>query len=88
VALESGWLSDALIKSGALVPVFPDRKGIRVHAHHLVYPEAHGKWSKVECFVGWLRREAGSASNGEKGRGRIKQPSRAPTETGRAPSSR
>jgi LysR family glycine cleavage system transcriptional activator len=40
------------------VPVFPDRKVFQVHAHHLVYPESHGKWSKIVRFVSWLRREA------------------------------
>lgn len=58
-ALESERLAESFIKSGDLVPVFADRKGMRVHAHHVVFPEAHGKWSKVERFVGWLRREAG-----------------------------
>jgi hypothetical protein len=41
-----------------VVPVFPDRKGIPVHAHPLVCPESHGKWNKVVRFVTWLRREA------------------------------
>jgi LysR family glycine cleavage system transcriptional activator len=56
-ALESNRLAEPYLKSGALVPVFPDRKGIRAHAHHLVYPEAHARWGKVERFVAWLRRE-------------------------------
>jgi LysR family glycine cleavage system transcriptional activator len=60
-ALESARLAEASLKKGDLVPVFADRKGIMVHAHHLVYPEAHGKWSKVERFVSWLRREASRA---------------------------
>jgi len=54
VALDSAWLADAALKEGRLVPVFPDRKGIRVHAHHLVYPATHGKWTKVERFKRWL----------------------------------
>jgi LysR family glycine cleavage system transcriptional activator len=57
VALESNRLAEVHLKSGALVPVFPDRKGIRIHAHHIVFPEPHGKWSKVARFVTWLRRE-------------------------------
>ena len=61
-AMESNRLADVHLQSGALVPVFADRKGIRVHAHHLVYPEAHGKWGKVERFVRWLRREAAKAT--------------------------
>ncbi len=58
IALESARLAEASLLNGALVPVFSDRKGIQVHAHHLVYPEAHGKWNKVVRFVNWLRREA------------------------------
>ncbi|HSQ10018.1 MAG TPA: LysR substrate-binding domain-containing protein [Burkholderiaceae bacterium] len=58
VALESARLSEKALSNGDLVPVFADRKGIQVHAHHLVYPESHGKWSKVVRFVTWLRREA------------------------------
>lgn len=57
-ALESSRLAESYLKRGALVPVFPDRKEIAVHAHHLVYPEAHAKWDKVERFVAWVRREA------------------------------
>jgi len=30
---------------------------MRIHAHHIVFPEPHGKWSKVARFVTWLRRE-------------------------------
>lgn len=58
IALESARLAAASLLRGDLVPVFPDRKGIQVHAHHLVYPEAHGKWNKVVRFVKWLRGEA------------------------------
>jgi LysR family transcriptional regulator, glycine cleavage system transcriptional activator len=58
VALESARLSETALSNGDLVPVFPDRKGIQVHAHHLVYPESHDKWNKVVRFVTWLRREA------------------------------
>jgi len=58
VALESNRLAERFIRDGELVPVFPDRKGTRVHAHHIVFPEIHGKWSKVERFVEWLRRVA------------------------------
>src|SRR5512140_361862 len=38
IALESDRLAERHINSGALVPVFPERKGIRVHAHHVVFP--------------------------------------------------
>ena len=57
VALESNRLAESFIRAGDLVPVFPDRKGVRVHAHHLVFPETHAKWGKVERFLTWLRRE-------------------------------
>ncbi len=61
IALESGRLAAASLRRGDLVPVFSDRKGVQVHAHHLVYPAAHGKWKKVAQFVTWLRREAAHA---------------------------
>jgi len=70
VALESARLSEAALQEGDLVPVFPDRKGILVHAHHLVYPEAHGKWNKVVRFVTWLRREAAVQASAPKTRSR------------------
>jgi LysR family glycine cleavage system transcriptional activator len=72
IALESDRLAERLIKSGALVPVFADRKGMRAHGHHVVFPEAHGKWSKVERFLGWLRREAARGPAGEAARTRRK----------------
>jgi len=58
IALESSRLAEVALRRGDLAPVFADRKGIQVHAHHLVYPAAHGKWKKVAQFVAWLRREA------------------------------
>lgn len=65
-ALESSRLADSYLKSGALVPVFSDRKSIPVHAHHLVYPEAHARWGKVERFVAWVRREASAPPRAKK----------------------
>ena len=62
IALESARLAAASLDSGELVPVFTDRKGMQVHAHHLVYPEAHGTWTRVLRFVTWLRREASQFS--------------------------
>ena len=70
VALESDRLAEGYIRSGALVPVFADRKGIRVHAHHLVFPETHAKWGKVERFVRWLRAEGSRPAQQEKGKSR------------------
>ncbi|HTN49165.1 MAG TPA: LysR substrate-binding domain-containing protein [Burkholderiaceae bacterium] len=58
IALESSRLAEVHIANGALVPVFADRKGMRVHAHHIVFPETHGKWGKVQRFVSWLRQQA------------------------------
>jgi LysR family glycine cleavage system transcriptional activator len=72
VALESDRLAEGYIRSGALVPVFADRKGIRVHAHHLVFPEPHAKWGKVERFVRWLRAEGSRPPHPEKGRSRTR----------------
>ncbi|WP_050463196.1 LysR substrate-binding domain-containing protein [Herbaspirillum autotrophicum] len=54
IALDSSWLAEAALADGKLMPAFPDRKGIRVHAHHLVYPATHGKWPKVKRFNDWL----------------------------------
>lgn len=72
LALESNRLAEAHVKSGALVPVFPDGKGVRVHAHHIVFPEPHGKWSKVARFVSWLRREASRTATHARGKNRGK----------------
>jgi LysR family transcriptional regulator, glycine cleavage system transcriptional activator len=71
VALESARLSEKALRNGDLVPVFPDRKGILVHAHHLVYPASHGKWSKVVRFVTWMRRESSCQAPVAKGKGRV-----------------
>lgn len=71
-ALESNRLADVHLSSGTLVPVFPDRKGILVHAHHLVYPEAHGNWTKVVRFVSWLRREASRPPTAARARSRAR----------------
>ncbi|MCS7102075.1 MAG: LysR substrate-binding domain-containing protein [Burkholderiaceae bacterium] len=58
IALESARLAERHLAQGALLPVFADRKGMRVHAHHVVLPAPHAKWSKVARFLQWLRREA------------------------------
>lgn len=63
LALESDRLSEGYVKSGTLAPVFPDKKGVRVHAHHVVFPEPHAKWGKVERFVTWIRKEASRATS-------------------------
>jgi LysR family glycine cleavage system transcriptional activator len=58
IALDSARLAEPYLQRRDLVPVFADRKAIVVHAHHMVYPAAHGKWKKVERFVTWVRSEA------------------------------
>lgn len=62
IALESARMAEAALAQGALVPVFEERRGIEAHAHHLVYPKAHGAWPKVERFVRWIREEAARGS--------------------------
>lgn len=58
IALESNRLAASAIARGDLQPVFPGRTALQVHAHHVVYPGAHGEWTKVRRFVEWLRKEA------------------------------
>jgi len=58
VALDSNRTAGALLKRGDLVPVFSDRKGISVRAHHLVYPRAHAQWERVIKFTQWMREQA------------------------------
>jgi LysR family glycine cleavage system transcriptional activator len=58
IALQSNKLADGLLKNGHLVPVFPGRKGIRVHQHHLVFPAQHANQKRVAKFVSWIRTEA------------------------------
>jgi LysR family glycine cleavage system transcriptional activator len=64
IALESDRMAQKAMQRGELVPVFADRKGVPVHAHHLVYPRSHGQWSRVARFTEWLRAEiAGEGSS-------------------------
>jgi LysR family glycine cleavage system transcriptional activator len=72
IALESNRLAEGYLRSGALVPVFADRKGIRAHGHYVVFPELHGKWGKVDRFVKWLRREASRTPQVERSKSRSK----------------
>ncbi|MDQ2695643.1 MAG: LysR substrate-binding domain-containing protein [Pseudomonadota bacterium] len=57
IALESDRLAEDALGRGLLVPVFPYRKRIQIHAHHLVYPPSHAERSKVSRFVSWIRKE-------------------------------
>jgi LysR family glycine cleavage system transcriptional activator len=57
IALESDRLAEDALGRGLLVPLFPYRKRIQIHAHHLVYPTAHAERSKVARFVSWIRKE-------------------------------
>lgn len=70
VALDSAWLAKGLLDEGRLVPLFPDRKSIRVHAHHLVYPATHGKWPKVKRFTGWMGQQVDAERQEPAGRAR------------------
>lgn len=58
IALDSSRTAGTALKRGELVPVFADRKGMTVRAHHLVYPRAHAQWDRVSKFTQWLREEA------------------------------
>lgn len=60
IALESDRLAERALARGDLAPVFPDRRSIVVHAHHLVYPPAHDNWKKVASFRAWMREQAGA----------------------------
>lgn len=57
IALDSHRTAEGALRRGDLVPVFEDRKGMPVRAHHLVYPRAHAQWERVERFTHWLRAE-------------------------------
>jgi LysR family transcriptional regulator, glycine cleavage system transcriptional activator len=57
IALESDRLAEDALGRGLLVPVFPYRKRIQIHAHHLVYPTSYSQRSKVVQFVSWIRKE-------------------------------
>ena len=58
IALDSNRMAEPALRRGDLIPVFSDLKGIEVQAHHLVFPQQHGKWSRVARFVDWVRAEA------------------------------
>lgn len=58
IALDSDRMAGTALQRGELVPVFEDRKGIPVHAHHLVYPRSHAQWDRVAKFTEWIREEA------------------------------
>lgn len=55
IALDSHRTAEGALRRGDLVPVFEDRKGMPVRAHHLVYPRAHAQWERVDRFSQWLR---------------------------------
>jgi len=57
IALESDRLAEDALGRGLLVPVFPYRKGMQIHGHHLVYPPSHAEHRKVKRFVSWIRGE-------------------------------
>ncbi|HVN36378.1 MAG TPA: LysR substrate-binding domain-containing protein [Casimicrobiaceae bacterium] len=57
IALESNRLAEDALGRGLLVPVFPYRKRVQIHGHHLVYPPSHTERGKVARFVEWIRKE-------------------------------
>ena len=57
IALDSHRTAEGALRRDDLVPVFDDRKGMPVRAHHLVYPRAHAQWERVDRFSQWLRAE-------------------------------
>lgn len=57
IALESDRLAEDAMGRGLLVPMFPYRKRMQIHAHHLVYPSSHAERTKVARFVAWVRKE-------------------------------
>ena len=57
IALDSSRTAESALKRGDLVPVFEDRKGMPVRAHHLVFPRAHAQWDRVMKFTSWLRQQ-------------------------------
>jgi len=57
IALESDRLAEDALGRGLLVPVFPYRKGMQIHGHHLVCPPTHAEHRKVKLFVSWIRAE-------------------------------
>jgi DNA-binding transcriptional LysR family regulator len=59
VALESASIGQSLIASGKLQAVFEDTLSLQVQGHFMVYPARHASRPEVQCFVAWLRGEAG-----------------------------
>ena len=55
IALESAQLARRMVESGAVAYVFSDHKGIRVQAHHVVFPRSHLGRPRVTRFLSWLR---------------------------------
>lgn len=61
IALDSDRIAEGALLRGDLVPVFADRKGMTVSAHHLVYPRAHATRDRVVKFATWLREETATS---------------------------
>ena len=57
IALESDRLAEDALGRGLLVPVFPYRKGMQIHGHHLAFPRSHAEYRKVKRFVAWIHGE-------------------------------
>lgn len=61
IMLDSHRTAEGALRRGDLVPVFEDRKGMPVRAHHMVFPRAHANWDRVEKFARWLREEVSNS---------------------------
>ena len=57
MVLDSVSLASEELKSGALIPLFPELEGIRFRAYWLVYPNLSLRRRAVQLFRDWLLAE-------------------------------
>lgn len=60
VALESATMAAPHLQAGRLVPLFAEKKSVRVEAHFVVYPKRHAKRKEVAAFLAWLKKQTTS----------------------------
>jgi LysR family glycine cleavage system transcriptional activator len=60
VALESATMAAPHLQAGRLVPLFVEKKSVRVEAHFVVYPKRHAKRKEVAAFLAWLKKQTTS----------------------------
>jgi len=58
VSLESTTIAESHLRARQLRAVFPQRMGVPVQAHFLVYPPHHSRRPELGRFIDWLRRMA------------------------------